>query len=144
MPNPDVDSPTRSPFVNLNHQTSSSSKRKPGVGVVNFDSPPRRRVSVNSHGPRHGSTLAIEWVGDGDDNRNDTVGVNVPDDDDNAGNGSGTVTPERPISLSPLQCRRTWHIFVNLSNRFLISGIRHSRLFSPSCAIYINGVYRVS
>lgn len=91
MPNPDVDSPTGSPFVNLNHQTSSSSKRKPGVGVVIFDSPPRRRVSVNSHGPRRGSTLAIEWVGDGDDNHNDTVGVNVPDDDDNTGNGSGTI-----------------------------------------------------
>lgn len=107
MPNPDIDSPVGSPFVNLNLQTSSSSKRKPAVGVVIFDSPPRPRVSVNSHGPRHGSTLAIEWVGDGDDHRNDTVGVNVSDDDDNAGNGSGTITPERPISLSPLQCRRT-------------------------------------
>ncbi|KIR36820.1 Grx4 family monothiol glutaredoxin [Cryptococcus deuterogattii CA1014] len=61
MPNPDVDSPIGSPFVNLNLQTSSSSKRKPGVGVVIFDSPPRRRASVNSHGPRRGSTLAIEW-----------------------------------------------------------------------------------
>lgn len=48
---------------------------------------------------------------------NDTVGVNVSDDDDNAGNGSGTITPERPISLSPLQCRRR-HIFVDLSNRW--------------------------
>lgn len=107
MPNPDVDSPIGSPFVNLNLQTSSSSKRKPDVGVVIFDSPPRRRASVNSHGPRRGSTLAIEWVGDGDDHRNDTIGVNVTDDDDNTGNGSGTITPERPISLSPLQCRRT-------------------------------------
>ncbi|KIR56107.1 Grx4 family monothiol glutaredoxin [Cryptococcus gattii Ru294] len=61
MPNPDIDSPIGSPFVNLNLQTSSSSKRKPGVGLVIFDSPPRRRVSVNSHGPRRGSTLAIEW-----------------------------------------------------------------------------------
>lgn len=77
------------------------------MGLVIFDSPPRRRVSVNSHGPRRGSTLAIEWVGDGDDHRNDTVGANVSDDDDNAGNGSGTITPERAISLSPLHYRRT-------------------------------------
>lgn len=114
MPNPDVESPIASPFVNLNLQTSTSSNRKPGVGVVIFDSPPRRRISGNSHGPRRGSALANEWVrggdcdGDDHDHRNDTVGVNVSDDDDN-GNGSGNVLPERTISRipSPLQCRRT-------------------------------------
>lgn len=114
MPNPDAELPIASPFVNLNLQTSSSSKPKPGVGVVTFDSPPRRRISGNSHGPRRGSALANEWVrggdcdGDDHDHHNDTVGVNVSDDDDN-GNRSGNVTPERTISRipSPLQCRRT-------------------------------------
>lgn len=114
MPNPDVESPIASPFVNLNLQTSTSSNRKPGVGVVIFDSPPRRRISGNSHGPRRGSALANEWVrggdcdGDDHDHRNDIVGVIVSDDDDN-GNGSGNVLPERTISRipSPLQCRRT-------------------------------------
>lgn len=114
MPNPDAELPIASPFVNLNLQTSSSSKPKPGVGVVTFDSPPRRRISGNSHGPRRGSALANEWVrggdcdGDDHDHHNDTVGVNVSDDDDN-GNRSGNVTPERTISRipSPLQCGRT-------------------------------------